>query len=138
MTVYIAWSAYVIVLGLIKVSLVLFYLQIFQSPKFRIASYIIIVFIIINNTAIFLVTIFSCKPIHSFWNRDIKGKCLDINAIAFANSGCAMFQDIVILVLPMFCIKRLNMRKFRKLAVALMFTIGTLYDKTINGSYRLR
>lgn len=129
--VYIAESAYVVVLGLIKVSLIMFYLQIFdQSRNFRIAAYSILTFIIINNLIIFFLTIFSCKPVDFFWDRDLKGTCLDINALAYANSASAIIQDIVLLILPLAMISNLNMKRYRKIAVGLMFSIGTLYVQT--------
>jgi hypothetical protein len=124
---YISWSTYVIVLGLIKISLIMFYLQIFVERKFRIACYIILAYIAISTLAIFLATIFSCLPVKAFWNRDINGRCLDINALAYANSGSAIAQDIIILILPLSVIRKLQMKRYRKIAVGLMFSVGTLY-----------
>ncbi|KAH7072137.1 hypothetical protein BKA63DRAFT_577881 [Paraphoma chrysanthemicola] len=122
---YISWSTYVVVLGLIKVSLVLFYLQIFQTRQFRIAAYAIMAYIMINTLIIFLLTIFACDPVLSFWNRDIKGKCMDIQALAYANSASAILQDVILLVLPLAFIRKLQMKRYRKIAVGVMFSIGT-------------
>ncbi|KAF7447307.1 CFEM domain containing protein [Pyrenophora tritici-repentis] len=122
---FICWSTYVLVLGLIKVSLVLFYLEIFQTRRFRITAYIVLACIIINSVTIFFFTVFICSPIESFWNRDIKGKCMDLRAIAFANSASAIAQDIVLLILPLVSIKNLQMKRQRKWAVGFMFAIGT-------------
>ncbi|KAK1907659.1 hypothetical protein P3342_005987 [Pyrenophora teres f. teres] len=122
---FISWTTYVVVLGLIKVSLVLFYLEIFQTRRFRITAYIVLACIIINSVTIFFVTVFICSPIESFWNRDIKGKCMDLRAIAFANSASAIAQDIVLLILPLVFIQNLQMKRQRKWAVGFMFTIGT-------------
>lgn len=114
-----------IVLGLIKVSLVLFYLEIFHTTSFRITAYVVLTAIIINSTIIFFLTVFICDPVESFWNRDIKGKCLDLQAIAYANSASAIAQDIILLVLPLFFIRKLQMKRYRKAAVGFMFAIGT-------------
>ncbi|XPS78338.1 hypothetical protein M3J09_010353 [Ascochyta lentis] len=122
---YISWSTYVIVLCMIKVSLVLFYLEIFKTRRFQITAYIFLGFMIANSLAIFLVAIFACNPVSSFWNRDIKGKCLDIQAVAYANSASAIVQDIILLILPLVFIKNLQMKRFRKIAVGFMFCIGT-------------
>ncbi|OWY51244.1 cytidine and deoxycytidylate deaminase zinc-binding region [Alternaria alternata] len=122
---FICWSTYVIVLGLIKVSLVLFYLEIFHTTSFRITAYVVLTAIIINSTIIFFLTVFICDPVESFWNRDIKGKCLDLQAIAYANSASAIAQDIILLVLPLFFIRKLQMKRYRKAAVGFMFAIGT-------------
>ncbi|KAF2014114.1 hypothetical protein BU24DRAFT_441763 [Aaosphaeria arxii CBS 175.79] len=122
---YVAWSSYILVLGLIKVSLIMFYVQIFQYPKFRVIAYTILVYIVLSTLVIFLATIFTCTPIPSFWNRDINGKCLDINALAYANSANAIAHDVILLILPLVCIRKLNMARYRKIAVGAMFCIGT-------------
>jgi hypothetical protein len=111
---------------MIKVSLVLFYLQIFTTPRFRKIAYAVLALIVVNSIAIFFVATFPCKPLASFWNRDIKnGKCLNIQAAAYANSACALVQDIILLVLPLAFLRNLQMKRYRKIAVGFMFAIGT-------------
>jgi hypothetical protein len=115
------------VLGLIKVSLIMFYLQIFITREFRIVAYVVMTYIVLSTLVIFFITIFSCYPVNSFWDRDIKGKCININAIAYANSGSAIAQDIIILILPMVSVSKLKTNKYRKIAIGVMFAFGTLY-----------
>jgi hypothetical protein len=105
----------------------MFYLQIFPTPRIRIVCYVIMGWIIVNTLIIFLLTIFSCTPIQAFWNRDVGGKCMDINALAYANSACAIAQDVVLVLFPLCCIRKLNMKRYRKFAVGFMFCVGTLY-----------
>ncbi|PSN69696.1 hypothetical protein BS50DRAFT_294417 [Corynespora cassiicola Philippines] len=125
---YIAWSTYIAILGLIKVSLIMFYLEIFTTRRFKIMGWFILSYIIINTLIILFLTIFACTPIETFWNRDLllgDGKCMNIQIIGYANSASAIVQDIILLVLPMFFIKNLNMKRYRKIAVGLMFAIGS-------------
>ncbi|KAK7180494.1 hypothetical protein DPSP01_009970 [Paraphaeosphaeria sporulosa] len=122
---YIAWSTYVIVLAMMKASLIMFYLEIFPLKRVRIIAYIILGWIVINSLILFFLTIFNCRPVNAFWDRDIKGQCMNINALAFANSGTAIAQDIVLLIFPLVCIRQLKMQRARKFAVGLMFSIGT-------------
>ncbi|RAR04855.1 cytidine and deoxycytidylate deaminase zinc-binding region [Stemphylium lycopersici] len=89
------------------------------SPILRYSS------IIISSLVIFLLTIFICSPIQSFWNRDVKGKCLDLQGIAYANSASAIAQDVILLVLPLCFVRNLQMKRYRKVAVGSMFAIGT-------------
>jgi hypothetical protein len=110
---------------MIKASLVFFYLEIFRTQRFKIFAYIILAYIFINNLLIFFLTVFSCLPVSAFWNRDIKGKCMDVQALAYANSASAIVQDIILLILPLLFIKNLQMKRYRKVAVGLMFAIGT-------------
>lgn len=123
--VYISWSTYIAILGLIKVSLILFYLEIFKTRRFALIAKVVLVYIVINSTIIFLMTVFICTPVQSFWNRDIKGKCLNLEAVAYANSGSAILQDLILLILPMIFIKDLQMKRYRKIAVGFMFSIGS-------------
>jgi hypothetical protein len=123
--VWISSSFYVLVLALIKVSLVFFYLEIFKTRQFRLSAYAVLVYIVVNSLVIFLLTIASCNPVPAFWNRDIKGKCLDVQALAYANSASAIVQDIILLVLPLVFIRNLQMKRYRKIAVGIMFSIGT-------------
>ncbi|KAJ8109762.1 hypothetical protein OPT61_g7220 [Boeremia exigua] len=122
---YISWSAYVIVLCMIKISLVLFYLEIFKTPRFRMTAFIFLGYLITNSLVIFFIAICACTPIPSFWNRDIKGKCINIQGAAYANSGSAIVQDIMLLIMPLAFIRNLQMKRFRKIAVGFMFVVGT-------------
>ncbi|KAJ8112826.1 hypothetical protein OPT61_g4902 [Boeremia exigua] len=121
---YFAWLTYVIVFCMIKVSLVLFYLEIFDFPRFKMIAYIFMAYIIMNSFAMLFVAIFPCRPVHSFWNRDIRGKCIDIQATAYANSGSALVQDLILLILPLSFIRNLQMQRSRKIAVGFMLCIG--------------
>ena len=111
---------------MMKASLVMFYIEIFPKRTVRITAYIILGCIIVTSLLSFFLTIFNCRPVNAFWNRDIKGQCININALAFANSALAIAQDIVLLVFPLTCIRQLKMERARKFAVGLMFGIGTL------------
>ncbi|PVH95322.1 hypothetical protein DM02DRAFT_675569 [Periconia macrospinosa] len=123
---FIASTTYVIVLGMIKVSIVMFYLQIFPWRNFRILSYTLIAYIVSSNLAIFLATVFSCWPVRRFWDRDVKGTCLDISALAFANSGNAIAQDFLLIILPIIFVGKLNVSNRRKVVIGIMFAVGTL------------
>lgn len=111
---------------MIKISLVLFYLEIFKTRKFRITAYIFLVFLVANSLAMFGIAMFTCTPVDSFWNRDIKtGKCINLQAGAYFISGSSLLQDIILLVLPIMFIRNLQMKRYRKIAVAIMFVVGT-------------
>ena len=83
-------------------------------------------YIVLSTCIIQCLTIFACIPVQSFWDRNIKGKCLDVGAIGFANSANAILQDLIILVMPMPSLFKLQMKRWRKIAVAFMFAVGAL------------
>lgn len=125
-SVYVAWSIYSSILGLVKISLVLLYLDIFPTSKARLVAYILLTWITVNSLINFFVTLFNCRPVNAFWDRDVKGKCIDINAFGYAASATAIAQDIALLIYPLVCIRQLQMQRHRKIAVGVMFSIGTL------------
>lgn len=126
--VYIGEIVYVIALALTKASLVFMYLRIFWAyPPFQLACYAVLAFIAIPSAIITLVTILSCDPIAFFWDRDLAGgSCLDVKALAYANSAFAMAQDTILIVLPIFMLWRLNMSRKKKLFITFMFAVGSL------------
>ena len=52
---------------------------------------------------------------------------MDIQLLGYANSISAIVQDVVLVVLPMSYLRKLQMKRSRKLAVGVMFLIGSLY-----------
>jgi hypothetical protein len=128
-TVYIARSLYIAILGLIKASLILFYLEIFTTRRFKTIGWVVFGYIVVNSLVMFLLTSLPCTPVSAFWNRDLTlgtGRCMDIQIIGYANSVSVIVQDIILLVLPIFFIKNVKMKRFRRVVVASMFSIGSL------------
>lgn len=126
-SVYVGEILYVAALALTKISLVFMYLRIFSTYRpFQTASYAMLAFIALPSLIIILVTVFSCRPIAYFWNRDLGGHCLDVTALAYANSAFAVAQDLLLIVLPVFMLWNLNMSRRKKCLIALMFGVGSL------------
>ena len=115
-----------VTLGLVKISLVVLYLQVFPNSRVRCVCWIVLGYVTLSSLIIQFLTIFSCTPIQSFWDRDIKGTCLDLAAIGYANSANAVLQDLIILVLPMPSLFKLQINIWRKIAVAFIFAVGAL------------
>lgn len=124
--VYISENLYVIDLALSKISIVVFYLRIFPDNWFRYAALVTIVMITISTTIIFLMTVFSCHPVAYFWDKNLRGKCIDINSLAYANSGMSIAQDLIIIALPIPILLKLNISTKKKIGVGFMLTIGSL------------
>lgn len=79
-----------------------------------------------STIIIFLMTISSCHPVAYFWDRDLHGQCLDVNALAYANSGMSIAQDLIIIALPLPVLTKLNMSMKKKIGVGFMFAVGSL------------
>ncbi|PVH86400.1 hypothetical protein DL98DRAFT_567785 [Cadophora sp. DSE1049] len=125
-SLYIAESFYVITLAATKISVLLLYLRIFPHRSFRIATSATIGMIALSTTIIFFMTVFSCHPVAFFWNRDIRsGTCMDVNALAYANSAMSIIQDLLIVILPLPMLVKLNMGRKKKIGVGFMFAVGS-------------
>lgn len=94
---------------MMKASLVMFYVEIFPQKPSRMIAYIILGWIIVNSLTLRFLIIFNCRPVNAFWDRDIKGQCIDISVLAYVNAGSAIAQDISLLVFPLACIRQLNL-----------------------------
>jgi len=84
----------------------------------------------VNTLIIVFISIFNCWPIYFFWDKELKGTFMDINAVSLANVGSTIAQDWVILLFPLACFRKLNMKRFRKIGIGLMFTFGVGYVLT--------
>lgn len=128
-TVYIAEITYIATLALTKASIVAMYLRIFWAyPPFKVACHAALAFILLPSAAVLLATIFSCRPVAYFWDRDLRprGTCTDVTALAYANSALAMAQDLLLIALPIGMLWRLKMSQGRKCYIAVMFAVGSL------------
>lgn len=104
------------------------YLRIFWAyASFKFVCYGALLFILLPSTVILLLTIFSCQPVAYFWDRDIHGgTCINVSALAFANSGFALAQDVALIMMPIFMLWGLNMSRKKKIFIGTMFAVGSL------------
>lgn len=127
---YIMAMLYFAQVMLVKLCMLLFYLRIFPSPTVRRLLWGTVIFNIVFGVLFFFIAIFQCNPISHFWNNwdgEHEGKCLNSNAIAWANAAISIALDIWMLAIPLAQLKALNLHWKKKIGVALMFVVGTLY-----------
>ena len=123
---------YVMTIGLVKVSLLFFYLRVFPKKSFRIACWITIAFCAASAIAFTLVTIFQCHPIIYIWRKDLRGKCVNYNSVAWANAVINIFQDIIIILLPMNELRHLQLNGRKKIGMYAMFGVGSLWVNLVS------
>ena len=84
---------------------------------------------ILYGSTFMLLSIFQCTPIRAAWTKweaTVEGRCMDANAIAWANAAINIIFDLIILILPMPELAQLAMSWERKTNVLLMFGLGSL------------
>ncbi|KAL3429573.1 hypothetical protein BDV09DRAFT_190025 [Aspergillus tetrazonus] len=110
-----------------KLSILLFYLRIFQTRTFRILSYTTGFLVLGHGIGVFFASIFQCSPVQYTWNKEIPGgSCFNQQAFYRYVSPPNIFTDLIILVMPMPVVWRLQTRITQKLAITGVFLLGGL------------
>ncbi|KAL4816806.1 hypothetical protein BDW67DRAFT_190591 [Aspergillus spinulosporus] len=110
-----------------KLSILLFYLRIFQTRSFRILSYIIGFLVLGHGIGVFFASVFQCSPVQYTWDKEIPGgSCFDQQAFYRYVSPPNIFTDLMILVMPMPVVWRLQTTVTHKLAITGVFLLGGL------------
>lgn len=112
--------------NLAKFSILLLYLRIFPNPKFRRIVQVCMAWQFCHTLAFLFGDMFQCVPVDAVWMPQRAGKCLDFNAFSFAGAGLSIFEDIVITLLPISELKGLNLTLRKRIALCLMFALGSL------------
>jgi hypothetical protein len=110
----------------IKLSLLLFYLQISVETNFRLAVWGLIGVVTSYSIASVLVVIFSCSPIAKSWDITITdGHCVNLPVFYIVNLSLNSITDIAVLVLPISLLWNLRMPFREKVAVGGIFMTGS-------------
>ncbi|KAF1922778.1 uncharacterized protein M421DRAFT_11372, partial [Didymella exigua CBS 183.55] len=126
---YITQILYFAELPFLKLSLTFFYLRIFVGTGVTRLLWVAVAVNTAIGIAFTLACIFQCQPISHTWTSwdgvDTGGKCIDNNALAWANAAVSIAMDLVMLVIPLSQVAMLNMALKKKIAVSAMFVVGT-------------
>ena len=111
---------------MIKISLLLLYKRVFTNRKFHTAVNVVGGFTVIWCLAFFTKSIWNCVPIRGFWDTSVHARCLNFTSSTIAYAVVNIFTDIVVLALPGPVIWRLQLSTPRKVALTLIFMLGSL------------
>jgi len=87
---------------------------------------IAIAWIVAHTIAFVLVICFQCTPAQSYWDTRVRGTCVNSQAFVYAAAALSIFEDFVIMLLPVWELKGLKMDLKKKLALGFMFALGSL------------
>ncbi|TQV97232.1 integral membrane protein [Cordyceps javanica] len=111
--------------GISKLSFLFLYLDIFPQHRFRIICWGLIIHICLGLLALNITTILQCRPIPFSWDKTLHGKCINIKAFWYAQSGWNTFMDVVVLLLPVPLVVKLQMNRRSKFGLLIVFILGT-------------
>lgn len=117
---------YVGIKNLSKASVLLLFLRVFPDQRFRILTKIFLVWIACNAFAFSIAITLQCIPVKAVWDISVNGKCVNSRALVFSGAGISMFEDIVIILLPVPELKSLALSLRKRLAVMFLFALGSL------------
>ncbi|QKX57839.1 uncharacterized protein TRUGW13939_04959 [Talaromyces rugulosus] len=112
-----------------QLSILAFYLRVFDSRLFRNVALAIGVFVICFGISNTMSMILQCTPVSFFWDGwtgEYVGKCIDINSFSWARAAIEILVDLAIISLPIPLLLRLKLSWNKKLQILSMFSIGFL------------
>ncbi|KAF1848944.1 uncharacterized protein K460DRAFT_415403 [Cucurbitaria berberidis CBS 394.84] len=129
---YVYHIGYSAVMGMIKLSILVFYLSFATHRMFRILVHISITFVAAVSTLMIFILAFQCpkKPSYAFSPAILKdrgaGHCFDLRIVFYWQAGFSIGSDLVILVLPMPLLVSLRMNTMKRISLMAVFSIGLL------------
>ncbi|KZL73000.1 integral membrane protein [Colletotrichum tofieldiae] len=127
---------YVAIIVLAKLAIVAFFARIFLDRKFQVANQIVFTVLVCHGVIFVFLIMFECSPVASIWDRTLDGQCIDLNAVTLASAILSIVEDFVILAMPIQQLKKLQLTRKKKMAVGLMFSLGSF--TCITSMVRLR
>ncbi|KAM3497358.1 hypothetical protein MY10362_009289 [Beauveria mimosiformis] len=120
---------YLAEIAFIKLSLSAFYLYIFPGTWTRRLLWATVVFNVVSGIAFVVAGILQCVPISFFWlsytDPAAAGHCIDINAFGWSHAAVSIAVDVWLIAIPLSQLGKLHLHWKKKIAVALMFLLGT-------------
>ena len=113
-----------------KLSILLLYRRLF-APLVKRKTLIFIQLTIWLNfsfyLALTLVKIFECTPRSKIWHKDAPGHCINVRLQMIATSAINIISNLSILLLPVFCIRRLQTSiRQNIISMVIAFAVGIL------------
>ncbi|KAJ5675817.1 hypothetical protein N7462_008714 [Penicillium macrosclerotiorum] len=110
-----------------KISLLLFYLRIFYTRKFKVLAYLVGSLVLAIGITVLFESIFQCSPIGYGWNKSIThGSCIDQTVFYQYISPFNVLTGFLILAMPLPLVWRLHAPKMQRLAIIGVFMLGGL------------
>jgi hypothetical protein len=118
-------ACYCLGIMLIKLSFLVFYLQLAVDTRFRVAVHVLIGVVVSYSLASLLVVIFSCHPVSKSWDPTMRdGYCVDLPVFYLANLSLNSATDIAVVFLPVPMLLGVQMPRRDKIAVSGVFMTG--------------
>ncbi|KAH7150212.1 hypothetical protein B0J13DRAFT_285537 [Dactylonectria estremocensis] len=117
-----------------KASIGFFLLRFTTVRLQRWAIYLAMMSTALSGGIFFFVSMFQCKPVSSFWNKEQDGSCVNVNviiALATLYSVFAVISDFMFALLPGLIIWKLQLHKRTKLSLIPLLAMGCVASSAV-------
>lgn len=119
---------------LIKLSILLQYLRIFEKGRVRMLCLIMLLITGVWGFVFLFISWFPCFPVRKAWKTDVKGKCygfmskssLEFTLALESHASSNMLLDVIILIIPMVLFRKPGLKKRQIWGMIGIFTLGTM------------
>ncbi|KAH6662166.1 hypothetical protein B0J14DRAFT_611015 [Halenospora varia] len=122
---YVVQIFYVFVISLARISVLFFYLRVIPGDRFSRMTKICIGWMMCHFFGFLMAVVFQCVPISTSWDNDVKGRCVNPQALGFSGAGAGLFEDLVLIILPVSEFKTLTLNYRKKATLMFMFALGS-------------
>lgn len=123
---FIAQTPYQMTVGLNKVAIILLYLRIFITSRFRIAAFLVLFIVVSWTIATVGATFGQCVPVRGAWDKSIKANCINYDVFWVPYAVGNIITDCMVLALPIPSILALEMNRRDKVLFCGIFLLGGL------------
>ncbi|KAK7526035.1 uncharacterized protein IWZ02DRAFT_206505 [Phyllosticta citriasiana] len=122
---YISVIFYNNALGLVKISILVQYMEIFLASSVHIACVIGLIWMVCFTIETTTISIFDCWPVQYFWDKSVPfGSCVDFETMWFCHAALNIVSDIYLIVLPLPSVIRLRLPLRQRLALVFAISLG--------------
>lgn len=124
---YLSILSYRLSLLCTQCSIILQYLRLFTVQwGVRRVCWTLLALTSLYNIATFFAATFTCWPVKAFWDASVTGaRCIDRTSLWFTNSAIGIVIDLALIITPIPALKSLNLPKKQKIALILVFAVGS-------------
>ena len=102
------------------------YARIFSDTRFFAINNITMAVVIIQTIACVAVISFQCLPVDSYWDMALSRHCIQSQVFVYVIAGLSIFEDFLIMLLPVWELKNVQIKIGKKIAVCLLLAVGSL------------
>ncbi|RYP93223.1 hypothetical protein DL770_000698 [Monosporascus sp. CRB-9-2] len=123
-SIFVAVTISFFVVYAIKIAILLLYKRIFSTPKYKLASNVLMGIATAWFISIQVANLVHCLPIEVFWNDHREGTCLNFNLLFLIGGILETIIDAAILILPIIGVFTVQMRLKTKIYASGIFILG--------------